>query len=79
LLFRPQRISLQAGRVLAADSATVSRLGDGGGFGALGRLLAEAQVPLRSADLQVLNADNAASYFEDRAMTAPSATASCST
>lgn len=66
LLFRPQRISLQAGRVLAADSATVSRLGDGGGFGALGRLLAEAQVPLRSADLQVLNADNAASYFHDR-------------
>lgn len=66
LLFRPQRISLQAGRVLAADSATVDRLGDAGGFGALGRLLAEAQVPLRSADLQVLNADNAAGYFHDR-------------
>lgn len=66
LLFRPQRISLQGGRVLAADSATVARLDDGGGFGALGRLLAEAQVPLRSAELQVLNADNAAGYFHDR-------------
>ena len=29
LLFRPQRISLQNGRVLAADRATVDRLGDG--------------------------------------------------
>lgn len=66
LLFRPQRISLQAGRVLAADEATVTRLGDGSGFGELGRLLAEAQVPLRSAELEVLHADNAAGYFHDR-------------
>jgi hypothetical protein len=66
LLFRPQRISLQNGRVLAADRATVDRLGDAGGFGALGRLLAEAQVPLRSAQLQVLNTDNAAGYWHDR-------------
>ncbi len=66
LLFRPQRISLQNGRVLAADRATVDRLGDGGGFGALGRLLAEAQVPLRTAQLQVLNTDNAADYWHDR-------------
>ncbi|OYU90320.1 MAG: hypothetical protein CFE45_23930, partial [Burkholderiales bacterium PBB5] len=54
------------GRVLAADRVTVDRLGDAGGFGALGRLLAEAQVPLRSAHLQVLNADNAADYWHDR-------------
>ncbi len=66
LLFRPQRISLQAGRVLAADAATVDRLGDGGGFGALGRLLAEAKVPLRSAQLQVLQDDNASDYWHDR-------------
>jgi hypothetical protein len=66
LLFRPQRITLQNGRVLAADRATVDRLGDAGGFGALGRLLQEAQVPLRSAQLQVLNADNAADYWHDR-------------
>lgn len=66
LLFRPQRISLQNGRVLSADRATVDRLGDAGGFGALGRLLAEAQVPLRTAQLQVLNTDNAADYWHDR-------------
>ena len=66
LLFRPQRVSLQAGRVLAADRATVDRLGDAGGFGALGRLLVEARVPLRSAQLQVLNDDNQADYWHDR-------------
>lgn len=66
LLFRPQRITLQGGRVLAGDRATLDRLSDGGGFGALGRLLAEAQVPLRAAQLQVLGADNAADYWHDR-------------
>ncbi len=65
LLFRPQRITLQAGRVLAGDRATLDRLSDGGGFGALGRLLAEAQVPLRSAQLAVLGPDNAADYWHD--------------
>ncbi len=65
LLFRPQRISLQAGRVLAADSATADRLSEAGGFGALGRLLAEAQVPLRTAQLQVLGDQNAADYWRD--------------
>ena len=66
LLFRPQRITLQNGRVLAADRATVDRLADAGGFGALGRLLQEAQVPLRTAQLQVLNTENAADYWHDR-------------
>ena len=66
LLFRPQRITLQGGRVLAGDRATLDRLSDAGGFGALGRLLTEAQVPLRSAQLQVLGGDNAAEYWHDR-------------
>ena len=65
LLFRPQRISLQNQRVLAGDRATLDRLRDAGGFGALGRLLAEAKVPLRAAQLAVLNADNAADYWHD--------------
>ena len=65
LLFRPQRISLQNGRLLAGDRATLDRLSDAGGFGALGRLLAEAQVPLRSAQLAVLGTDNAADYWHD--------------
>jgi len=63
MLFRPQRITLQNGRVLAGDRATLDRLSDAGGFGALGRLLAEAQVPLRAAQLQVLGTDNAAEYW----------------
>ena len=65
LLFRPQRITLQNGRLLAGDRATLDRLSDAGGFGALGRLLAEAQVPLRSAQLAVLGTDNAADYWHD--------------
>ena len=65
LLFRPQRITLQNQRVLAGDRATLDRLSDAGGFGALGRLLAEAKVPLRAAQLAVLNADNAADYWHD--------------
>ena len=65
LLFRPQRISLQNQRVLVGDRATLDRLSDAGGFGALGRLLAEAKVPLRAAQLAVLNADNAADYWHD--------------
>jgi hypothetical protein len=65
LLFRPQRISLQGGRVLAGDCATLDRLSDGAGFGALGRLLVDAHVPLRSAQLAVLGSDNQADYWHD--------------
>ena len=65
LLFRPQRISLEGGRVVAGDRATLDRLSDAGGFGALGRLLAEAKVALRTAQLQVLTADKAADYWHD--------------
>jgi len=65
LLFRPQRISLEGGRVLAGDRATLDRLSDAGGFGAIGRLLAEAKVPLRTAQLQVLTTDNAVDYWHD--------------
>ena len=65
LLFRPQRITVQDGRLLSGDRATLDRLNDAGGFGALGRLLAEAQVPLRAAQLAVLSPDNAADYWHD--------------
>ncbi len=65
LLFRPQRISLEGGRVLAGDRATLDRLSDAGGFGAIGRWLAEAKVPLRAAQLQVLTTDNAVDYWHD--------------
>lgn len=64
MLFRPQRVSLQQGRVLAGDREALDRLNDGGGFGDLGRLLAEAGAPLRAAQLQVLGTDNATDYWQ---------------
>ncbi len=65
LLFRPQRITVQQGRVLGGDSETLGRLSDGGGFGSLGRLLTEAKAPLRQAQLAVLTLDNAFDYWHD--------------
>ncbi len=65
LLFRPQQVALQQGRLLAGDRATLDRLVEGGGFGALGRLLAEAGAMLRSAELAVLGDDNQADYWHD--------------
>ncbi len=65
LLFRPQRVTLQQGRLLAGDQATVDRLGDAGGFGSLGRLLQEAGAPLRRAELRVLDDASQQDYWHD--------------
>jgi hypothetical protein len=54
LFFRTQTVSLQDGAVLLADSETVEMLATSGGFGSLGRLVAEAQTPLRQVELDVL-------------------------
>jgi hypothetical protein len=65
LLFREQRILLQEeGAVLAADAETVEMAAATGGFGSLGRLVAEAQTPLRSVELDVLREDNAELYWQ---------------
>ena len=63
LLFRPQRISTEGGQVLAGDREVLDMLNETGGFGDLGRLLAQAQAPLRSLKLEVLSADNEADYW----------------
>ena len=63
LLFRPQRISTEGGQVLAGDREVLDMLNETGGFGDLGRLLAQAQAPLRSLQLEVLGADNEADYW----------------
>ena len=52
------------GAVMAADEATVEMLAETGGFGSLGELLAQNRTPTRTVDLDVLDADNAASYWE---------------
>ncbi len=63
LLFRAQRIRLQDGAVLSGDRDTLDLLNETGGFGELGRLLAQAQAPLRSMQLRVLSADSAVDYW----------------
>ena len=64
LLFRSQRITLDDGRVLAADEETVAQLGRDGGFGALGQLVLDAATPLRQVELDVLREENASVYWE---------------
>jgi len=64
-LFRPQRIAVtDDGAVMAADEATVDLLAESGGFGSLGELMARNRTPVRTVDLDVLDTDNAASYWE---------------
>ncbi len=65
LLFRPQRISLQEGRVLAGDRDTLDLLNDTGGLGDIGRLLIEAKAPMKALQLQVLSAENGVEYWAD--------------
>jgi len=65
MLFRPQRIAvLEDGGVMAADETTVDLYSTTGGFGSLGELLAQNKTPRREIELDVLDADNAAQYWE---------------
>lgn len=64
LLFRAQRVTVQDGQVLAADQAVVDQYSQSAGLGALGRLLLENKTRLREAELAVLDASNAAAYWE---------------
>ncbi len=63
LLFRPQQVTINDGAIMAADAETVEMFATSGGFGSLGRLVAEAQTPLRTVELDVLNEDNAELYW----------------
>ncbi len=64
LLFRAQQVTINDGVLMAADAETVEMYATSGGFGSLGRLVAEAQTPLRTVELDVLTEDNAALYWE---------------
>jgi len=63
LLFRRQRVSSEAGQVLAADATSIERYAESGGFGGLGRLIRQQNTPLAQVKLDVLNHENAAVYF----------------
>jgi hypothetical protein len=64
LLFREQKVILNDGAVMAADAETVEMYAATGGFGSLGELVVQAQTPLRSVELDVLDEANAALYWE---------------
>ena len=65
MLFRPQKIALTGeGAVMAADEETVELLASTGGFGSLGELLQKNRTPMRTVDLDTLDAANAATYWE---------------
>jgi hypothetical protein len=63
LFFRRQRVSVEGGQVLAADSSTIESYAETGGFGNVGRLLRQQQTPVAQAKMDVLNAENAPLYF----------------
>ena len=65
LLFRTQRISTHEGRRLAGDQETLDLQRETLGFGDLGRLLAQAALPVRAQQMQVLQADTAAAYWAE--------------
>ncbi len=64
LFFRPQQVTINDGVIMAADAETVDMYASSGGFGSLGRLVAEAQTPLRTVELDVVTEDNADIYWE---------------
>jgi hypothetical protein len=63
MLFRRQRVSNEAGRVLAADSATLEVFAQTGGFGNVGRLLRQQQTEMPEVKMDVLSHENAPLYF----------------
>ena len=64
LLFRSQRVSLDAGAIMLADDETVERQAGGSSLVPLERLVAEAGANLRGATLDVLLEENSATYWE---------------
>ncbi len=63
LLYREQKVSIDDGRILLADLETVEMHASGGTYGSLGRLIVEAQTPVKAVNLDVLDADNGALYW----------------
>ena len=64
LFFREQKATIRDGHVLLADVETVEMHASGQRYGAIGRLIVEAQGDLGKTDLDVLDRANAAIYWE---------------
>ena len=63
LLFRAQKVSLVDGAILLADEETVERRADRNNLGTLGRFISEAAADANGVSLDVLRAENAATYW----------------
>ena len=63
LFFRGQRANLDHGAIRLADDETVEMHATSGALGNLGKLIQEAQTPLRSVELDVLDAKTHAEYW----------------
>lgn len=63
LFFRKQRVSVKDGAILLADDETVEMHATGDSFGLLGKLIQEAQTPLRTIELDVLEEANSDVYW----------------
>jgi hypothetical protein len=63
MFFRSQRVSTEGGQVLAADAETIALFSETGGFGSIGRLLAQQGTPLREMSMDVMSHENAQLYF----------------
>ncbi len=64
LFFRRQRVNVENGAIRLADDETVALHASGGGLGNLGRLVREAQIPLRTIELDVLDAGTRDEYWQ---------------
>ena len=64
VFFREQKATIQDGHVLLADLETVEMHASGSNYGSLGRLIVEAQGAVAKANLDVLDRQNAALYWE---------------
>jgi hypothetical protein len=63
LFFREQKASVEGGQILLADLETVQMHASGSAYGSLGRLIVEAQSPLKAVHLDVIGEDNGALYW----------------
>ncbi len=63
MFFRRQRISIEGGQVLAADAETIQMFAETGGFGSVGRLIAQQGTALASVNMDVMSHENAQLYW----------------
>lgn len=63
LFYREQKASVEGEAIVLADLETVEMHASGSAYGSLGRLIVEAQAPLRNTNLDVIDKRNAAEYW----------------